>query len=213
MNGQLTVVPRVLAGVVVFAGALLVHAGSVPVFHNGTGGPHGAGARGAALTWTMGAVARAEIGSGCAQGGLCGPGEVCRVGLCMEACEVEATCLEGMHCLGGACVPDAVACLETAHCASQGEGRVCHEGMCLLPQCTTDAGCAPGWVCAGQVCEDPNAPDVVPGTDVVSLKARLRERYLGCDASGGAAGPLAAALGLLFVLWAGRRRSGPKSTR
>ncbi len=204
MRGGKGVMTRGWLGAVSFAGALVVHAGAAPMVQNGTGPSAWAG-----LVWTLGATARAEIGAGCAAGERCGAGEVCRVGLCMEACLGDAACLEGMYCLDGACVPDAVACLETAHCADMGGERVCHEGMCLLPQCDSDAACAPGWVCVGQVCEDPNAPDVVPGTDVVSLKQRLREQYLGCGAAGEGGGGLGLTMGLAVLLWlgwAGRQR-------
>ncbi len=203
MMGRISVGTRGWLVSVAFIGALVVHVQGGALVHNGTPTLRGAAPRADGITLRVGALARAEIGAGCASGARCGPQEVCRAGLCMEACEEDAMCLEGMYCLDGACVPDAVACLETAHCAPD---RVCHEGMCLLPQCDSDSACAPGWVCAGQVCQDPDAPDVVPGTDVVSLKRRIRERYLGCASSGGGSPPGVAVIVLAVLGWLGRRR-------
>jgi len=82
--------------------------------------------------------------SGCSAA-VCEP-YVCdtRFEKCRTTCEVDAHCVPGRMCRGGACVGDA--------CTEQSPPEVCAPYLCVRGECARDcgaSGCAQGYYCRG----------------------------------------------------------------
>jgi hypothetical protein len=109
-----------------------------------------------------------DLGYACQANADCANGAVCRGGVCAakgkagEACDEDADCVSDLTCNAGACgAPVIGECSADADC---GDGRICVDHSCIVPECP-EYPCNDGRICwdglciTPKSCEADDAPD------------------------------------------------------
>lgn len=82
----------------------------------------------------------------------CRGGEVCRDGLCLEACSADDPCSDPAFVCDeerGVCEPGTPGCATDDDC---GPGQVCDDGRCAAAPCAADDDCPGGFTCTDGTC-------------------------------------------------------------